>query len=84
MAKLQLFKNVGNIPDPDTGLRSPRLQLAVTSTGIPILKYWRKRLKEGGIEIEKKSSQLKKVSRDRKENSDKLETTKVEDVKNAD
>jgi len=67
MAKLKIFKNVANLPDPDTGQRTSRLQLKVNADNVPIKRYWRKRFNEGGIVCEddipkKQTKNLKKTS----------------------
>lgn len=55
MNKTLVFNNVKNIPDVNN-VRTKRLSLRVNSKGVPVNLFWRKRLFEGGIELEKKTN----------------------------
>lgn len=80
MAQLKLFTNTANLPNPETGKREPRLQLRVNGEGIPVDRYWRKRLKEGGIKLEVKPVKEEVVKKVKKDVSQEV---KKEDVKDA-
>ena len=64
---IAIFENVGNVPNLDNTY-SPRIQLNVNAKGVPVQRYWRKRLSEGGIrlEVKQKTSQTVDNSKDSK------------------
>lgn len=66
MAKLEVFENIGNIPDPDNGKVANRIQLKVNSRGVPVVKYWRKRLEENGIKLQVKVKPARKIRNEEK------------------